>query len=80
MGILRSLFQKPLNAAELRPQLARVSRDRRRKMMELRKLSRKREKAIDGIRKARKTGDKVEMTVAKSLPQDGVCQFSFVHA
>ncbi len=28
---------------------------------------------------ARKTGDKVEMTVAKSLPQDGVCQFSFVH-
>lgn len=60
MGILRSLFSKPLNAAELRPQLARVSRDRRRKMMELRKLSRKREKAIDGIRKARKTGDKLE--------------------
>jgi hypothetical protein len=29
---------------------------------------------------ARKTGDKVEMTVAKSLPQDGVCQFSFVHS
>jgi hypothetical protein len=28
---------------------------------------------------ARKTGDKVDMTVAKSLPQDGVCQFSFVH-
>jgi hypothetical protein len=27
----------------------------------------------------RKTGDKVEMSVAKSLPQDGVCQFSFVH-
>jgi hypothetical protein len=27
---------------------------------------------------ARKTGDKVEMSVAKSLPQDGVCQFSFV--
>ncbi len=29
---------------------------------------------------ARKTGDKVDMTVAKSLPQDGVCQFSFLHA
>jgi hypothetical protein len=28
---------------------------------------------------ARKTGDKVDMSVAKSLPQDGVCQFSFVH-
>jgi hypothetical protein len=28
---------------------------------------------------ARKTGDKVEMSVAKSLPQDGVCQFFFVH-
>ena len=28
---------------------------------------------------ARKTGDKVSMSVAKSLPQDGVCQFSFVH-
>ena len=60
MGILRSLFTKPLNAAELRPQLAKVSRDRRRKMMEMRKLSRKREKSIDGVRKARKTGDKLE--------------------
>ena len=28
---------------------------------------------------ARKTGDKVDMSVAKSLPQDGVCQFLFVH-
>jgi hypothetical protein len=28
---------------------------------------------------ARKTGDKVNMSVAKSLPQDGLCQFSFVH-
>jgi hypothetical protein len=28
---------------------------------------------------ARKTGDKLDMSVTKSLPQDGVCQFSFVH-
>ncbi len=28
---------------------------------------------------ARKTGDKVEMSVAKSLPQDDLCRFSFVH-
>jgi len=59
MGILRSLFTKPLTADELRPQLAKVARGRRRKMMELRKLSRKREKSIDGVRKARKAGDKL---------------------
>lgn len=28
---------------------------------------------------ARKTGDKVDMTVVNSLPQDEVCRFSFVH-
>jgi hypothetical protein len=29
---------------------------------------------------AQKIGDGVEMEVVKSLPQDGVCQFSFQHA
>src|SRR3989304_2933115 len=29
---------------------------------------------------AQKIGDGVEMEVLKSLPQDGVCQFSFQHA
>ena len=61
MGILRSLFSNPLTAAELRPQLDKVSRERRRRMMELRKLTRKREKHIDGIRKARKGGDKFQV-------------------
>lgn len=61
MGILRSLFSKPLTAAELRPQLDKVSRERRRRMMEMRKLSRKREKHIDDVRKARKAGDKFEV-------------------
>ena len=61
MGFLRSLFSKPLTAAELRPKLARVSHERRRKMMELKKLGRKREKCIDAIRKARKSGDKLEV-------------------
>ncbi len=28
---------------------------------------------------ARKTGDQVEMDIVKSLPKDGVCQFSFLH-
>jgi hypothetical protein len=28
---------------------------------------------------ARKTGDNVDMSVPKSLPQDGLCQFLFVH-
>lgn len=61
MGILRSLFTKTLTAAELRPQLAKVSRERRRKMMELRKLKRKREKLVDNVRKARKAGDRLEV-------------------
>jgi len=61
MGILRSLFTKPLTSAQLRPQLDKVSRERRRKVMELRKLARKREKCVDGIRKARKKGDKLEV-------------------
>jgi hypothetical protein len=61
MGFLRSLFSKPLTTAELRPQLARVSHERRRRMMELRKLGRKREKCIETIRKARKSGDNLEV-------------------
>jgi hypothetical protein len=61
MGILRSLFTKPLTAAELRPQLNKVARERRRRMMEMRKLGRKREKSIDEIRKARKSGDKLNV-------------------
>ncbi len=60
MGILRSLFSKPLSTKELRPELARLSRERRRKMMAMRKLGRKREKLIDGMRKARKSGDSLE--------------------
>lgn len=61
MGILRSLFSKPLTTKELRPELARLSRERRRKMMAMRKLGRKREKLIDGMRKARKSGDNLEV-------------------
>jgi hypothetical protein len=60
MGILRSLFSKPLTTKELRPELARLSRERRRKMMAMRKLGRRREKLIDGMRKARKSGDSLE--------------------
>ena len=61
MGILRSLFSKPLTTKELRPELARLSRERRRKMMAMRKLGRKRDKLIDGMRKARKSSDNLEI-------------------
>lgn len=61
MGILRSLFSKPLTTKELRPELARLSRERRRKMMAMRKLGHKRDKLIDGMRKARKSGNSLEV-------------------
>ncbi len=63
MGILRSLFTKPLTSAELRPQLGKVSRQRKRRMLELRKLRRKREKLIEEVRHARKAGDKFEVDI-----------------
>jgi len=61
MGILRSLFVKPLTSEELKQQLAKASRERKRKMLELRKMRRKRDKIIDEVRQARKANDNFEV-------------------
>lgn len=61
MGIWSKLFGKPVTAKELKVQLLRIERDRRRQQQEIRKLEARRAHTIDRIKKARKEGNNLEV-------------------
>lgn len=61
MGFFRDLFQKNITARDLKVALIGVDRDRKRKQMELRKIASKQGDLVDKLKKARKTGNSLEV-------------------
>ncbi|MHC5038353.1 MAG: hypothetical protein ACYTHM_13645 [Planctomycetota bacterium] len=61
MGFFRNLFSKNISSRDLKVALIGVERDRKRKQMELRKISARQGDVVDRIKKARKTGNPLEV-------------------
>jgi hypothetical protein len=61
MGFFRDLFSKSISARDLKVALIGVERDRKRKQMELRKISAKQGDLVDKMKKARKEGNNLEV-------------------
>lgn len=61
MGFFRSLFEKPVTARDLKVSLIRVDRDRKRKQLEIRKLTARHGEIIEKVKNARKTGNSLEV-------------------
>jgi hypothetical protein len=61
MGFFRNLFEKAITARDLKVSLIRVDRDRKRKQLEVRKLSAKQGDLIDTVKKSRKEGNSLEV-------------------
>ena len=62
MGIFARLFgTERVDVRELKKALLGLERDRRRKERELERLGRRRDKVVDGMRQARKSGDKLRV-------------------
>ena len=64
MGFFRNLFEKAITARDLKVSLIRVDRDRKRKQLEVRKLSAKQGDLIDTVKKSRKEGNSLEVDYA----------------
>lgn len=64
MSIFSNIFVKPkITAGELKSEVRAKERDRRRKIIELRRLEQKKEKLLAKAKKARKTGDNFQVDV-----------------
>lgn len=61
MGFFRDLFEKNLTTRDLKVALIGVERERKRKQMELRKMASKQGDLVDRLKKARKTGNSLEV-------------------
>jgi hypothetical protein len=62
MGFFRDLFsKKEVTARELKVQLIGVERERKRKQMDLRKISAKQNDMVDRVKRARKSGNSLEV-------------------
>jgi hypothetical protein len=61
MGFFRDLFSKELTARDLKVALIGVERERKRKQMELRKIASKQADGVDKLKKARKSGNSLEV-------------------
>lgn len=61
MGFFKSMFEKAVTSRDLKVALIRVDRDRKRKQLEVKKLSAKQGDIIDRIKKARKEGNSLEV-------------------
>jgi hypothetical protein len=61
MGFFRNLFEKAVTARDLKVALIRVDRDRKRKQLEVRKLSSKQGEIIEKVKKARREGNNLEV-------------------
>jgi hypothetical protein len=76
MGIFANLFGKPvLSAREVKIEMLKKERERRRKIIELRRVEQKKEKLIDDIKKARRDGQNFQVDILwedlKSFKIDG---------
>ena len=60
MGFLSSLFTKEVTKREIRVKLRALERDRKKKVLEMEKNERKKEKAIAKMKEARRIGNDME--------------------